>query len=229
MSTTRARAVSASADVDPEIVAQKVVDKLLSSDVFMGKLTTVFRTIVLTEMGNVLQEYQQKVGQLEDQLRRTQADNSRLLDDLEQHSRLNNIIIYGLPDDVKDENTEQKVTEMIEDKLGIKVGPHEIDVAHRLGGVQGKGKPIIVKFVRRLFKKTVLASRTKLKGTRIVIKEDLTKKRLNLLKLAGEKYGPRKVWSVEGRIYARIDDRTTRITSAKDLGGDGDVSNKLQQ
>lgn len=228
MSTTRARAISASADVDPDVVAQKVVDKLLSSDIFMGKLTSVFRTIVLTEMGNVLQEYQQKVSQLEDQLKRSQEDNACLLDDLEQHGRLNNLIIYGLSEDNKSENTEQRVTDMIESKLGIQVAPYEIDVAHRLGSGPGKNRPIIVKFVRRTFRKTVLANRTKLKGTCVVIKEDLSRKRLNLLKLASQKYGPRKVWSVEGKIYARIENRTIKINSAQDLESGGDVSNVQQ-
>lgn len=86
--------------------------------------------------------------------------------------------------------------EMIESKLGTKVRLHEIDIAHRLGLGHR------VKFVRRVFKKAVLANRTKLNGTRLVIKEDLTKKRVNLLKLQGQKYGPRKAWSFEGKIYA---------------------------
>lgn len=224
MSVTRARAGCSPGDVDYDMVAQKVVEKLIASEQFIGKLTTIFREIVLSEMGNALQECQHKVSQLEDQLRRSEEENSRLLDDHEQFAKLNNIIIYGLPED-QGEKIEQKMTDLFESKLGITVALSEIDVAYRLRGGTGerKPRPVIVKFVRRLVKKTVVANRSKLKGSRIVIKDDLTGKRATLLKLAGQKYGFKKVWSMDGRIYARLDNKTVKIASSRDLESDGDV------
>lgn len=74
-----------------------------------------------------------------------------------------------------------------------------------------------MKFVSSKTKDTVIASRRKLKETKIVIKEDLTKARLDLLRRAQEKVGFRNVWSVNGKFFVNINDRKLLLTKISDL------------
>ncbi|KAK9729452.1 hypothetical protein QE152_g15939 [Popillia japonica] len=64
-----------------------------------------------------------------------------------------------------------------------------IDCCHRLPGKQPNHRPILVKFVTRDIKKRVYANKKKLKGSKIVIREDLTayNNQPNKKKLKGSK------------------------------------------
>nr|CAI5862648.1 unnamed protein product [Callosobruchus analis]CAI5865949.1 unnamed protein product [Callosobruchus analis] len=44
-----------------------------------------------------------------------------------------------------------------------------------------------------------------LKGTRMVIKEDLTARRLKIVKTASDKYGFKNVWTVNGKIFGKTE------------------------
>lgn len=50
-----------------------------------------------------------------------------------------------------------------------------------------------------------------LKGTKIVIKENLTISRVNAVKLASEKYGFKNVFTANGQIFAKFYKRVQKI------------------
>ena len=56
-----------------------------------------------------------------------------------------------------------------------------------------------------------------LKGTGISITENLTKKRYTLYKHAVAKYGIGKIWTIEGRVTTKIDNKIFVIKSEDDL------------
>ncbi len=56
-----------------------------------------------------------------------------------------------------------------------------------------------------------IATRKKLKGQKLLITENLTQLRVDALKSARAKYGDRKVWTTEGRIYAK-DENDKKVT-----------------
>ncbi|XP_060565096.1 uncharacterized protein LOC132724279 [Ruditapes philippinarum] len=124
---------------------------------------------------------------------------------LEQYTRCNSVRIYGVADDVSEtyKDTCKKVISIISDKLQIKVGNGDFDITHRIGKFRSDGnRPIICKFVQRYLKHEVLKARRQLKGSFIVIREDLTRVNAKLLENTSAHDQVKAAWSDEGRIVA---------------------------
>ena len=131
--------------------------------------------------------------------------------ELEQYGRRNNLKIYGLKEKrVGDkgetvEETIDSVCQMCKDKLGVTVRRDDIAIAHRLGEKRaGKERSTIVRFVRRTLRNEVVGARRALKGSSIVVADDLSPFFLALFHELREKAGPRNVWSSGGQLYVKI-------------------------
>lgn len=149
-------------------------------------------------MDRKCKEYETRIDKLEEKL-----------DLVEQHSRRKNLRIYGV-DEVPNENTVEVVISVLE-KMQVEVPKVEI-VAFRVGKKNGNdSRPIYVKLRKEECKVAAMKKRKALKGTGIVLVEDLTPKRLQILKSAKEKYGLRAVWTIDGNIYANVNNVKTRI------------------
>ncbi|XP_077502477.1 uncharacterized protein LOC144113316 [Amblyomma americanum] len=118
-----------------------------------------------------------RVNVIEDTVAKVDKQLSALIskvDDLENRSRRNNLVIYGLAEE--DEETvadlERKlITEVFQDKLELTVTGTER--CHRLGRKIGdKKRPVIVKFIDYREKVSALKSAYKLKGSATSISED---------------------------------------------------------
>lgn len=99
-------------------------------------------------------------------------------DYLENQSRRNNILIDGVPDN-KQENwsqCEQKVREILKDKLKLDPLKIEIEHAHRNGKFQedGRPRPIVTKLLRYKDKEVIMQRAKYLKGSNIFINEDFS-------------------------------------------------------
>ncbi|KAK9707670.1 hypothetical protein QE152_g27714 [Popillia japonica] len=70
-----------------------------------------------------------------------------------------------------------------------------MDACHRLPAKKQQQRPIIVKFHDRATKANVCSKKKELRGTKFVIREDLTRTRHFLMVEAKKKYGNRSVWS----------------------------------
>ena len=127
------------------------------------------------------------------------------MDSLEQRGRLMNLRIFGLSED-KDEDTNSVVVSFIKSNLKLNINDCDVVDAYRVGKyVASKIRPILVHFSTRDVRAKVYGAKKCLKGTPTVIREDLTKMRLQVIKEAIETYGPRNVWSLDGNIFARAD------------------------
>ena len=157
------------------------------------------------------------------------------LDAAEQYSRRNCLIFHGLPEE-RGELTSDKIMNIVHNQLKIPndadtgVIKRDIDRSHRLGkfklasGKQTRSagnqapRPIIVKFKGYDTRSAVFNVKRELKGTNIMITENLTKTRYALLKKCIEKLGKGKVWSYDGRITTKLSNNTyTVIDSESDL------------
>ena len=76
---------------------------------------------------------------------------------------------------------------------------NDLDIAHPLPS--RKGTLIIVKFIRRTQKMKYIEKKRLLKGTKMIITESLTKRRLQLLEKARSEFKQRPVWSWKGEIF----------------------------
>lgn len=102
----------------------------------------------------------------------------RRIDDLENHSRRSNLIVYGLPEE-KDENSES-LEEAVNSKVIadiLELDPVTIESIHRLGKpAPNRIRPIIFKLLDFRNKAQILKRGAKLKDTGISIGEDFSRR-----------------------------------------------------
>ena len=143
------------------------------------------------------------------------------VDDHEQRNRNSCLLIHGV-DERNGESTDNIALGIINNDLGLNFKEEHIQRSHRLGvkremrnttSTKSYPRPIIVKFLSYRGRQAVFTSKKKLKGKNISISENLTHTRYVLLKAASEKLGRGNVWSSDGRIMSKINDRYVNITS----------------
>ena len=77
---------------------------------------------------------------------------------LEQYRRRNNLEITGTPDDVSDENLEEKVIQVLSE-IQVSVSSSDIEACHRTGKSKNSSKKAIVRFINRKYVKKALINR----------------------------------------------------------------------
>ena len=127
------------------------------------------------------------------------------LDDSEQYSRRNCILLHGIPKQ-DDENTDDLVLRFISDQLHVDLDDFEIDRTHRLKPfMESKHpSPIIIKFVRHNIKQYVYYQKRKLKNSGYLITESLTSRRYEIMKKLKDLLKMKKIsafWTNDGRIF----------------------------
>ena len=131
------------------------------------------------------EKFSSAVESLERRVDDLDNDNKALqeeLDTMEQYSRHNCLVVHGIPE--TKEHTGEAVLQVFNDQLNVRVTPHCIDRSHRSGRFQpssNKPRPVIMKFVSYETRRQVFSAKRRLKGTKIVITENLTKRRSELL------------------------------------------------
>lgn len=118
------------------------------------------------EIEDSMTQMQQKLASLEDKV-----------DDFENRSRRNNLIIYGLKEPPREtpQMLQDNINEILENKLGIRA--ITVERCHRLGRiVENKDRPVILKFIDYREKMSVLKVTHKLKGSVLSFSEDFSYK-----------------------------------------------------
>lgn len=160
--------------------------------------------IILDKFNERFNSIEQALSKLKDESASTIKKLSSIedrMDDLEQYSRRNSIRVFGIPEE-KAEDTDNVMKALIDSKFNnMDISIKDIDRSHRVG-VHNKEhpRPILVKFVSYKTKSIIFRAKKDLKGTGIVIREDLCRGRNMVLKAAIEKYGSVNVWTLDGRI-----------------------------
>lgn len=164
------------------------------------------------------QELRESLDQRETVLKKQDKD----INDLEQYTRSNSIRIYGMRDDDRTESAEataSAVVKLIQNKLGLNIQVSDIDIAHRIGSFQPDGnRPVICKFCSRNKKISIMRARRKLKGSGIVIREDLTTRNAKLLEEVSKREVVDKAWSDGGKIICILHSgRKIKVDVSSDL------------
>lgn len=201
-----------SSEEKEEALVCRIIEKILHSDKFLDKFISNIRTSLENFFDTKTKVLEEKVVQLEAQMAVLSKENEAL----EQYSRRNSLRIYGIPK-TKTENTDEIVMDLCKNKLNINVSSSVIDSSHRLPGKEGAHPPLIVKFVSRNIKNLIFANKKKLKGSSVIIKEDLTRKRAQLYVSACSRYGSKFVWTRDGNIFVKSNNSIKLIKSNNDL------------
>nr|CAI5852341.1 unnamed protein product [Callosobruchus analis] len=102
--------------------------------------------------------------------------------------------------------------------LGIKLSDRDILTCYRNGKkTNNKHRGVLVRFHSINTKQLIYDKKKLLKDTGLVIKEDLTEKRVKLMEAAVDKTSLKRVWSYHGNIYVLKDNKRTCIKSDTDL------------
>lgn len=128
------------------------------------------------------------------------------VNDLEQYTRRNNLRVFGVPDTgvwETAEQAEEKVLNVINKKLSMAdIKGNDIEIAHRVGKFQqGKNRAIIVRFLSRKIKEKVIRERRKLKGSKMLIAEDLTKENAAWFFQVKSTPGVTSTWTRNGETF----------------------------
>ena len=85
--------------------------------------------------------------------------------------------------------------------MDFEISPGDIDRTHRIGvPSKGKNRPIIIKFVKYMYRRRVFTNKKRLKGKNMSITVSLTKIRMSALKEARSKFRYSNVWTADGKI-----------------------------
>ena len=141
---------------------------------------------------------------------------SDVLEDLQQYSRRNCLLVSGVPERGRSEKTDELI-KSVAAKAGVEVQDQDIDRSHRLGAPKpGRPRPIIVKFTRYNKRSELIKSRRKLKGTSIGIQEQLTPFNQYLLGKAQELVKRCDIataaWSWDGTVTVLVQKEGTSVT-----------------
>ena len=159
----------------------------------------------IDELETEIKNKDEKIQLLENRveiLEEEKESQGKEIDDLEQYSRRNCLLLHGVVE-TNAECTDDIIIKTCAEELGIDVKQEDLDRSHRLGKVKrndNKPRPIIVKFARYAVRNKVFSNKKKLKGKKLLITESLTVYRMKLLDEARQKYGVRNVWTYDGRV-----------------------------
>lgn len=189
--------LSGDVELNPGPTNQEMLAQILASNQKVSKDIEDIKSSQLNfdsaiaKINDRLSGIEQTIGELRNvakQFEECQADLVRVkdtisilegkIDDLENRSRRNNLIVYGISEAANESFEELKklVCEDIFDGL-LNVTTASLERIHRLGKPQrNKTRPVIVRFFDFNDKVNVLKNARKLKGKKISISEDFSKR-----------------------------------------------------
>ena len=144
---------------------------------------------------------QQTINRMNEKIQKGEGENRisiLMANQNEQYARSHRIRIYRLPEP-ENEDCKQTVINLLTSKLDI----HDIRAQDKKSN-DGKPKSMILSFFRRDHKKRILENIRKLKGSHIVIVEDLTRLNNGLMNRLRQDHRIESVWSWEGSMRVKL-------------------------
>lgn len=207
----------------------EAVTKALSKDI-AEKLKADLAQNVHDSVSVDVHQNMKEVDKLKQELTTLKNENTQLekrIDDAEQYSRRNCLLLHGVTEDAN-EDTTAVVTDIIKKKLKIDIDGNDFDRTHRLGRVnppsedgKTRPRPIIMRFISYTDRAAVYKEKRHMKHSPMLISENLTAKRMAIFRAAYRMVKEGKianVWTQDGRITVLTNrKRKVIITSLADL------------
>lgn len=185
-------------------------------DLIAAKLSNTVTEKLEIRLNDLTAKYNALEGDMQ-QLKKVNTELVRKVDHLEQAENGRYLRVYGLAEEGRENVASLIKTKLLAEKMNIK-SEVVVEGCYRLGKkAPGKPRPIRIKFASAAMSNIVFSNKKALKGTRIVIAEELTKFRYEILKAAKEKLGRSSAWSWRGSIYVKVDGNKKIVHSIHDL------------
>ena len=141
---------------------------------------------------------------------------------LDQYGRRNNLIVDGIPEDVKDDELESKSVEIF-DKIGVKLKRKDIEAVHRVGGRRfGRPRKTIIRVVNRRKCEEIFKNKKKLHdidGEAMGLGSNKIFVNSNLNKYFAKLFWNARLLQKKGKIFrAWYSNETVRIRLTEDSG-----------
>nr|CAI5865905.1 unnamed protein product [Callosobruchus analis] len=209
-----------------KLLVNNILTNSLKDSIFIARIADQVAEATAKTVSKKLEEMENNLSQLEkstaDFRRQTEADLNKLLndikflrekqnkmqkiyDDIDQQSRKNNLRFFNFAEEEK-ENTREKILNFLNVKMAIDIKDSDIEICYRVGKVKGNKKPrgIYLKLRDGAVRSTIYNKKRFLKGTCVVVVEDLTPARVKTVSLVSEKVPLKNVWTNSGKIYESI-------------------------
>lgn len=199
---------------------KKVINEHFSDKNFLETFAVKIADIVSQKMMAHIDKLDTKITALEKQMSNIQDENEDLkikIDNLEQQSKCNQLRVFGVPEG-NNEKLDVTIKEIFENKMDT--SGCQLDHCFRLGPFRKDAKhprPILVTFSDVQQRNMVFRNKSKLKGSKVAITEELTRARYELLISCKEKFGKEKVWTSGGNIYTNINGKKYRMRNSEDM------------
>lgn len=217
-------------NVELQTNIKTLVNKICSSEDFISQLADSISKVIDNHFEDRIQQLEKDNSALKTKLKNYEEMIDNLFvknEKLEQMSKNKAIRIYGVKE-IKNESVDKVVLDIINQKMkviadgkDINFRMEDIENCFRIGKpLRGKPRPILVNFIHQSTKNMIYNDKKKLKGSGIVIREDLTKEKFNIVKMALEKVGDGgNVWTNHGHIYVKLcsNGNIIQINSKEDL------------
>ncbi|CAH2003341.1 unnamed protein product [Acanthoscelides obtectus] len=168
-----------------------------------------------------LREQEQTIVELKQEIRDLRDTQDRILrtaDDQEQASRNLNVNVFGLTME-NPENLHKKVQDIFK-RMKVNIDESCIVKCHRAQPKANNNKPpaVLIRFSCEEDRSSIPKNLKYLRSTGVLIKEGLTKKRLDLLVAAVNKYTYKNAaWCRNGPVFVKLGDVMHRINNSGDL------------
>lgn len=209
--------------LDVKTIIKETIAELINDDHFIS--VVVEKVQAKLDIDSI----ERKTSNLEDKINELQKENTSLKEivySLEQNNKQNNIRIFGLP--LTDTNVENDVLSMLKN-MQVKCSSKDISQCYKIKtSSKNKKSQVFVKFINNSVKMDAIRNRKLLKGKGIIINEDLTKYKYNLLKQAQLQLGKKAVWAFNGLINITVNGIRQTIANVEDISKFAALENKNQ-
>jgi chromosome segregation ATPase len=175
----------------------------------------------IAQLNQELEEQRENNAQLRKQVLEAQHHAIRN----EQYTRRTSVRVFGLTE-AEDEDVTAAVLAVFTEKLELVVGRSQIEACHRVGPapqrVEDDEDPprprgVLVKMTRREQKEKIIKQRKKLKGSGVVIVEDLCPALQRVYNRVRKHPKVESCWTWQGAIYAKVGHQQHKIQYGEQL------------
>lgn len=179
--------------------------------------------MVFSRLSEKIESLTTNIAEISNSVGQLHKENTELknrVDDLEQKLKVSQLRLYGVREK-KGENLAEVVTKLLEEKNVLDTENSTQSLCcYRLGLLKPgnkKPRPIIIKFKDENQRNFAFSNKKNLKGSKMVLTEDLIKSRYTCLWKAKEKFGKENVWSQSGNICIKLDGRKHVVKNEMEL------------
>lgn len=215
----RAKTTTESSDNGENLTA--AILEIIKSEDFMVSLTQLITNAVSKQIDIAVNKHLVEIEALKKENNILKAEMKKInikQEYTEMYSRRNNLRFMGVPENLK-ENTDNVVLKIINENLGLQnISLSDLERAQRIGIKKGgKIRVIIVRFANYRVRQLVFSTKARLKGSKMLIKEDLTADRLARYQKACENFHYKNVWTLDGTIFIKCGNTVYKIEREESL------------